>query len=169
MCNFSFIRKSLPALLCAALLSVALPGPPACAELPPDVYQKLQAAAPEVLDIEITRVTRRVPRQEKGPHRLIDIAATAIVRRVGRSATGVKTGAVIRLYYQTYEVVTPGWVGPGPITQVLRGAHYRAWLRKTGKIFQPAAKGQSFQQLAWPKMAALPARKAAPKRAPAKH
>lgn len=125
--------------------------PTARAELPPYVYEQLQKDAPEALLLEVTHVTRTV--RAADDRNLIEIAATAMVRGVTRSAKGTKTGTVISLHYESFEITAHGWAGPSPVPQVEAGKHYKAWLQKTwtaetGVRYVPAAKGWSFESVA---------------------
>lgn len=113
------------------------------AELPPSVYEALKTNAPEVLQIEITRVA--VNTRDGESLRDISVFADATVTGVARSKSGARVGDKISLRYMTFEVIKPGWVGPGPITQVAEGGRYQIWFKKAGSYFYPAAQGRSVE------------------------
>ena len=113
------------------------------AELPPQVYEDLKARAPEVLQVEITRVALN---QRDGENlREISVFAEAKVTGVTRLGSGVEIGDLISLRYMTFEVIKPGFVGPGPIAPVEKGGSYQIWFKKAGHQFYPAAKGRSVE------------------------
>ena len=113
------------------------------AELPPQVYADLKAKAPEFLEVEITRVA--LNKRDGENLRDISVFADAKVSGVTRSKSGVKVGDVISLRYMTFEVITPGFVGPGPIAQVEKGKKYQIWFKKAGGHFYAAALGRSVE------------------------
>ena len=113
------------------------------AELPPQVYADLKAKAPEVLEIEVTRVALNTRDGEN--LRDISVFADAKVVGVTRSKNGVKVGDQISLRYMTFEVITDGWAGPSPIAQVEAGKTYRIWFKKAGRYFYDAARGRSIE------------------------
>ena len=130
-------------ILTLALLVAATSGVPlhvARAELPPQVYEELQARAPEVLAIEITRVATN--KRDGENLRDISVFADAKVTGVTRSQSGVKVGDVISLRYMTFEVIADGWAGPGPMALVDAGKSYRMWFKKAGRHFYAAARGR---------------------------
>lgn len=121
------------------------------AELPPSAYQNMKAAAPEEIEVRIQSVSNSVaPTRASEPMKTHAIRAQAVVTRVIRSKSGLKVGSSLVL---TYTVALPkpgkqGWVGPGPLLIVARGASYHAWLKAQGKAYVPAAMGQSLKPLA---------------------
>lgn len=114
------------------------------AELPPQVYEDLKAKAPEVLEVEITRVALNTRDGEN--QRDISVFADATVTGVTRSQSGVKVGDVISLRYMTFKVTRTGFVGPSPIAQVEKGGRYQIWFKKAGSHFYPAARGRSVEE-----------------------
>lgn len=136
-----------PRILTLSLLILAtnfVPFQVARAELPPQVYEELKAKAPEVLEVEITRVALNTRDGEN--LRDISVFADATVIGVTRSQRGVKVGDKISLRYMTFEVITQGWAGPSPIMQVEKGGRYRIWFKKSGRYFYPAARGRSVEE-----------------------
>ena len=115
------------------------------AELPPQVYEDLKARAPEVLEVEITRVA--INKRDGENLREVSYFADATVKNVTRSQSGAKVGDQISLRYMTFEVITPGWAGPGPIARVEKGKSYRIWFKKAGNYFYPAARGRSVEAM----------------------
>ncbi len=115
------------------------------AELPPQVYKELQAKAPEVLTVEITRVA--LNKRDGENLRDISVFADAKVVGVTRSQSGVKVGDQISLRYMTFEVIAEGWAGPSPIMQVEAGKTYRIWFKKSGNSYYPAARGRSIEAI----------------------
>ena len=114
------------------------------AELPPSAYEQMKDRATEVLEVEITRVALN----ERDGENLRDISvfADATVTGVTRSQSGVEVGDKISLRYMTFEVISPGWVGPGPIRVVEEGGKYRIWFKKAGNYFYDAARGRSVEK-----------------------
>jgi len=131
--------------------------PAAQAELPPSAYESMRAAAAEVLELEIASAERTESTSETGNEkdsgrRTLEITAIAKVRKVKRSAKGVKSGAVIQLRYTTFEYTASGWAGPSPVLQIVKGHRYRSWLQQTwdeefGVLYVPVAGGWSFETL----------------------
>lgn len=131
-------------MICALTLVTAfVPTNIARAELPPQVYEDLKANAPEVLQVEITRVA--VNKRDGENLRDISVFADAKVTGVTRSQSGAKVGDQISLRYMTFEVIRLGWVGPGPIARVETGKSYQIWFKKAGSNFYPVARGRSVE------------------------
>ena len=131
-----------------SLLTFALTSFPlniARAELPPQVYEDLKAKAPEVLEVEITRVA--LNKRDGQNLRDISVFADAKVVGVARSNSGVKVGDVISLRYMTFEVIARGFVGPSPIETIEEGKTYRIWFKKAGRYFYDAARGRSVEAM----------------------
>ncbi len=129
-------------LILGLLAAIALvPFRVARAELPPAVYEELQAKAPEVLEVEITRVA--LNKRDDENRRNISVFADATVTGVTRSQSGIEVGDKISLRYMTFKIIQMGFVGPGPIPQVEAGKRYRIWFKKAGSHFYPAAQGRS--------------------------
>lgn len=122
--------------LAAALLWHAA----ARAELPPQVYEEMQAEAPESLVIETRTVS-----QELVTRSLTRITVTARVVSVARSASGLEPGDGISIVYER-RWRPPGWTGPGPVPILGEGRRYRAYLHRVqdGTHYAPAARGRSF-------------------------
>ena len=113
------------------------------AELPPQVYEDLKAKAPEVLEVEVIRVA--INKRDGQNLRDVSVFADATIKSVTRSQSGAKVGDQISLRYMTFEVITPGFVGPGPIATVEAGKSYRIWFKKAGDHFYAAALGRSVE------------------------
>ncbi len=115
------------------------------AELPPSAYEQLQAEAPEVVEIEVQSV--RVTKSAKSEGMRTEVRALAAIRKVTRTATGLKPGDTVSLNYSRLEfrVPTPG---PGQPVLVKKGERYRAFLERAAKseAYTIAAGGQSFQR-----------------------
>lgn len=114
------------------------------AELPPKAYEEMRAKATDVVEIEITRVA--LNKRDRNDLRDISVFADAKITGVTRSRRRLKIGDKISLRYLTFENITPGWAGPGPIPVVKVGGRYRAWLNKSGAHFYAAARKQSLEE-----------------------
>lgn len=132
----------------AALLSLAL-----CqgsrAELPPAAYASMQAGAPEVVRVQVVKVTTTDRSSEE-----MDIRSVTVVARVlyvRRTVAGIKKGETITIRYDSETPKTPGWAGPAPIPVVRAGTVYRAYLQGELTKLAPAAKGRSFETIDTPK------------------
>ncbi|YCM42177.1 hypothetical protein V2O64_12775 [Verrucomicrobiaceae bacterium 227] len=109
------------------------------AELPPEAYQKMQAGAPEVIEIKVELVKHQhlFRRQE---------FVSAVVTKVTKSGSKLKVGDKITIKYR--HVPLGRSVGPSPIPQLDKGKTYPAWLRKSGDgHYEPAARGMSFEKI----------------------
>jgi hypothetical protein len=128
---------------CAALivlLSIA-----ARAELPPDVYRKLQSSAPEALTITVQEA--KVATSGNKDVKISSITAKARVGEVSRSASGLKPGDVIEISYEHRMHKVP-LAGPSEPTIIEKGRTYPAFLRKdNGRRYSLAARGYSFRKL----------------------
>lgn len=134
-----------------ALAAAALP-PLAHADDPPTYYRELQAKAPEVLEIQFTAVrlealNQGIPGDNLGSPFGQAVKATAKVLKVKRTATGLKPGDTIQIWYDS----TPprrGTTTPPAIPVFKEGAVRPAWLSAQGsgsdRIYQPAALAYSF-------------------------
>ena len=110
------------------------------AELPPEAYLGLQAAAPEKIEIKIEAVKHQhiFRRQE---------LVSAVVTKVTKSASKLKVGDKIQIKYR-HSPLRRGEVGPSPVPQLDRGKTYPAWLEKNEEgHFEPAARGMSFEKV----------------------
>lgn len=137
-----------PQLITATLAALALLlSSPAQAELPPGAYEELLKAAPEVLDIRITKVLDASATPTDQPEFICD----ATVLDVKRSASGIKRGQTIQFksYYVPESTRQRGWAGPKPPPRLSAGQTWRISLKpgEDGAPFQLAAYGRSFQPL----------------------
>lgn len=121
---------------------------PALAELPPEAYRQMEAAAPEALRLRVTAVNRAyVSGRTREAQR---VEAKAEVLSVTRSAAGLAAGATIALQYM-HDPLPEDMAGPGPVPIVRRTAEYDAYLRAGGPgTFAPAARSASFHQVKAP-------------------
>jgi hypothetical protein len=118
---------------------------PVHAELSPQVYQEMQAAAPEALRLKITGVDRAFTQGHTKKAELV--RAKAVVLEVTRTATGLAPGKEVALRY-VHDPLAEGMVGPGPTPIVVRTAEYEAFLRAGDQgVYAPAAKRASFRQV----------------------
>jgi len=95
--------------------------------LPPNAYLKLQAEAPEAIEIRILSVdARRSQRQGHGGRDYVhqDIVAMARVERVLRSASGLKPGDTVRIAYAIGEPIA----GPGYPRELQTEGRYMAYV-----------------------------------------
>ena len=117
------------------------------AELPPQVYEKLKADAPELVKIKVTQV--KATETPKGGYTQVLVEAKVEVVNITRSATQLKKGSALRVLYQTETKRTGPWVGPSPIPILTQGQVSTAYLQrissKNPSVYEPAARGQSFQ------------------------
>jgi hypothetical protein len=122
--------------LCFAALAAAAP---LRAELPPSVYKGMQDRAPEILSITVQSVAAK---NRRGVARVL---VTAKVTGVTRSKSGVTSGAVIKIAYET-RTKSDGRDGPRPIGLLSKGKRYTAYLFKEagGDYFFPTARAASF-------------------------
>lgn len=97
-------------ILFAAALLLSWGSLPLFAELPPSVYEKKQAEAPEKLQLQIMRV--QVEPGAKPEEQSVRL--TALVETVDRSASGVSRGDFVTIAYTVTEHPI-GWAGPGPV------------------------------------------------------
>lgn len=111
------------------------------AELPPSVYEAKQKAAPEYLEIEVSRVDIE-PGSEEGQQ---SIYAVATVVQVHRSASGLKPGSLITIVY-TITLRPQGYQGPGEIPILSEQSKTVAYLQKNPlqNIYHPVAGVMSF-------------------------
>jgi hypothetical protein len=115
------------------------------AELSPTVYRQLQAEAPEALQITVEKVETKVTLGKDGTD--TEVTATATVKGVTRSATGLKVDATITIHYIVIRSVVP-MVGPSPVPVLEKGKTTAAFLKKDAQgQYAPAARGMSFTQL----------------------
>jgi hypothetical protein len=128
------------ALLLTVLMFSACPW--SRAELAPSVYEQMQTKAPEFLDIEVLRV-------DVGPGDAPErqtVRLMALVNKVNRSASGVRTSDVINITF-TRTDRPKGWVGPGEIPLPAERDTSVAYLKRdpdTGDFF-PVAGAMSFR------------------------
>ena len=112
------------------------------AELPPSVYEQMQAAAPEYLEVEILRVDIE-PGAEPGQQ---DVEITARIAKVNRSSANLQPGGMLNILY-TLAARPPGFVGPGQVTIPAEGDKTVAYLKNGEKPeeFEPAAGAMTFR------------------------
>ena len=132
------IRFVLP--ICAALVLAA----PLRAELPPAVYEEAWKNAPELLEIEVTRVA--LNSRSSNRMKTTSVFADAIVKRVERSAAKTKVGDKISVRYLTSQPLEDGWAGPASNQILSKGTRYKAYLKKAGAHFYIAGLGRSFHE-----------------------
>lgn len=111
------------------------------AELPPSAYERMQAAATEVVEIEVLRVDVE-PGQTQGTQ---NICLTALVNKPTRT-TNVKENDLIKIHY-TVTGRAKGWTGPGEIPILEEKVKTIAYLVKdpASEDFCPAAGVMSFR------------------------
>lgn len=128
--------------LTLAVASLILLSPVLQAELGPAAYEAMQTKAPEFLEIEVLRVDVE-PAQDPASQ---TIKAMALVSKVDRSATSVKSGDIINIVYTLTER-PEGWVGPGAVPLLAEKEKTIAYLKKdeTSGDFNPVAGIMSFQ------------------------
>lgn len=112
------------------------------AELPPSTYESMQKAASDLLTIEVLRVEIE-PGDSPGRQ---NVHVMALVNGVTRSASNVKEGDLINVFY-TVTAREKGWSGPGEIPILEEKDKTMAYLVKdTDKgEFHPAAGAMSFR------------------------
>ncbi|MEI6493220.1 MAG: hypothetical protein WCO94_11780 [Verrucomicrobiota bacterium] len=111
------------------------------AELPPSAYERMQAAATEVVEIEVLRVEVE-PGETPGSQ---NIRLTVLVNKVIRTAN-VKENDLIKIHY-TVTGHEKGWTGPGEIPVLEEKEKTLAYLTKdlATEDFHPAAGVMSFR------------------------
>ncbi len=112
------------------------------AELPPQVYENYQKNAPEVLTIKVQKVEiSLISLSEK------KVVVNAKVLEVQRSRSKLKVGKEITIIYHTTVSRPSGWVGPSPLSVLVKKNVYDAFLikNKENNYFSPAARGKSFR------------------------
>ena len=141
---FSSSMKTL--VLMAALIAVS---PVALGELAPEVYQAMQQAAPEVLQLEILSV--EIDRDFHKPDGCgffefeitRNVVVEAKVLSVVRSRIGIRPGAVLRIPYTSVKRCE-GFSGPRSLLLLSEKDRVYAYLAKTERGLAPAARGASF-------------------------
>ncbi len=112
----------------------------ASAIINPDILKRKQRVAGEQLVLNVTKVSvDKKTRQWR-------VEATAVVKEVKRSKSGLKVGASIQLLYvSTRPPEKPGWSGPRPTPVVSKGL-VGAYLRGPSKEghYGPTARSYSF-------------------------
>ncbi|MEP2776713.1 MAG: hypothetical protein ABJQ29_10995 [Luteolibacter sp.] len=132
--------------LAIAIMGIAFLPSPASAELPPDVYERLQEDAPEVIGISVKRVfaSRKGALDFSGDR---DMTVFASVVSVTRTASGLKAGDEIVIRYVAKNPDAK-MAGPSPIPKLEEKMEYPAWLSKSAEgHYEPAARGYSFSVL----------------------
>jgi len=114
------------------------------AELSPDHYRRLQEEAPEALVLQVGEVATKVTLGKDG--KMTDVTATATVKSVARSKSGLKPGDTIRLSYTIITTIIP-MPGPSQPKVLTKDETVRAFLKPGAdpKTLTTAAYGQSFQ------------------------
>lgn len=112
----------------------------ATAALPPSAYLKMQAEAPEHLQIEILRV-----KQSTTPEGELEVRVTAYVTEVKRTKAKITNGDMVQIVY-TIPANKPRIAGPAPIPVPKEGASTPAYLISIAGSpdFAPAAGAMSF-------------------------
>jgi hypothetical protein len=129
---------------CLFALFAALSTPALRAELPPSAYEKMQSDAPEVLRIQVLRVTE----QPGSDAATTNVSMLAQVVKVGRTATKLKPGDMITVNYQLVSHPA-GWVGPGEVPVLKENAESVAYLKAVEggeQEYAPAAGAMSFDR-----------------------
>lgn len=110
--------------------------------LPPSAYIQMQRDAPEVLRINVIRVTRDAKSLSAA-----EITIVAEVLRVGKTATGLDSGDLITI---SYTVTDRGanWTGPAEIPILEEGTETIAYMRQAEQStdYEPAAGAMSFSR-----------------------
>jgi hypothetical protein len=111
-------------------------------ELPPSAYERMHAAATDVAQIQVLRVDIE-PGDAEGRQ---NVQVMALVDKVDRSASGLKEGDVINVYYAVTSH-EKGWAGPGEIPILEEKDKTVAYLLKdpSADNFHPAAGAMSFR------------------------
>ena len=141
-----FLRFSWQLAACAVLAALSVTAAPASAELPPQAYRQRQAAAPEVVVIKVRSVVTK--ETERPDHKLIANTVEAVVEHVGRTTTGLKPGAVIKILYTQRRHEKP-LAGPSEVPTLKEGEvrpAYLSWQKET-QVYSPAAGGFSFTKV----------------------
>lgn len=115
------------------------------AELSPDHYRQLQEGAAEALVLKVDQVEAKVTLGKDG--KMTDVAATATVKSVVRSKSGLKPGDTVRLSYTVITTVVP-MPGPSQPKVLAKDETVRAYLKPVdgAKTLGLAAYGHSFEQ-----------------------
>ena len=119
------------------------------ADLSPDVYKDLQQKAPEALAIRVVavHVHRSFSKPSSCAWHDFEVArrvnAEAVVQRVFRSQSGVHVGDVIKIEYLTIRHCSE-YNGPRSAALLDDDDRVTAYLKRSGKVFFPAARGASF-------------------------
>jgi hypothetical protein len=115
-------------------------------ELPPYVYQDLQAKSPEALTIKVESVS--IATSDEPSLKRLTITAEARVEKVVRSASGLKPGDAIRLSYVRLEHKQP-MPGPSEPEVLQKDRSYPAFLVKAAEdqVYSLAARSYSFRAL----------------------
>lgn len=113
------------------------------AELSPDHYRQLQEGAAEALVLKVDQVEAKVTLGKDG--KMTDVTATATVKSVARSKSGLKPGDTIRLSYMIITTIIP-MPGPSQPKVLTKDETVRAFLKPGAdpKTLTTAAYGQSF-------------------------
>jgi hypothetical protein len=117
-------------------------------ELSPQAYYDMQQSAPENLFIRVK--SSNVDSEDAGKK---FIRVEADVKKVVRSASGLKEGQRITIRYEKRALKT-GLIGPHPIPDLADGSEVPAYLKHVTnghyynpEYYEPVAKGCSFQTI----------------------
>ncbi len=110
---------------------------PAEARINPKYLKQAQRYAPEKLVLQVLKVSTI----KQGPDRVVN--ATAEVKEVRESATGLKVGDRIKVTYTSRGKRGRGWTGPMSIPVLSKGKT-GAFLSGANGIYRPAARAYSF-------------------------
>jgi len=113
------------------------------AELPPSVYEKMQADAPEKISMQVLRVEVEIGDSAVDQK----VTVMSVIEKVDRTAGGLKPGEFLTIVYTVTER-PPGWVGPGPVPFLSEQEQVTAYLRKVpdSEFYEPAAGAMSFSE-----------------------
>ena len=126
----------------------ALLAPPARAVLPPGAYLSMQRRAPERLQIEVTSVQQEKQSEDKDLVTM-GVSVQARVLAVRRTATGLKAGARITIFYTIPQPKSPGFIGENITPLLTKGDRCPAYLERRAEkpaVYAPAAGEYTFEK-----------------------
>jgi hypothetical protein len=127
------VGKVMISMVALLLVSVS----PAEARINPKYLKQAQRYAPEKLVLQVLKVSSI----KQGRDRVVN--ATAEVKEVRESATGLKVGDRIKITYTSRGKRGPGWTGPMSIPVLSKG-ETGAFLSGANGVYRPAARAYSF-------------------------